>query len=328
MQATNRTAFSILHHARKALVPGLGLFLLCAFAAAAQTEVIPAKPNQGVIPLPSSIPETVPQQTILKPKPAPAEKKPPAATSALDWRGSLMFSLKDMERLHNALELFESTGGIDIQMDAEDPSGDYLSELANQSSLPKVIKPPFVAPSFYLSSIVYGSAKDWTVWIDGKKIDASGRYSVPNFAVEKISKSEARLSWQPAKSDLDELKPLWNKLLEKEKSGKWKLDAAISYHSDDSVIHMTLRPNQSFASRSLTIMEGKPSAHVVTQSAGVSSPRNNSATEATPPMPSSAPPATETAKAFDSIAESTKREGIDLGPLLGPLKAISGQAGQ
>lgn len=159
----------------------------------------------------------------------------------LSRKGSMMFSNGDLKRLYSAIR-GNLTEKNDIGASIE--SGG-----------------PQVAPSFYLNSVVFISDKNWTIWINGKKIRMQDIN--PNIKIESIAKDRAEITWET--KDLDIISPVWRSRLEfveankenkLERNGYISKKEKIYIPEDGSFVRFTLMPNQTFVSYEMRIAEG------------------------------------------------------------------------
>ncbi len=102
------------------------------------------------------------------------------------------------------------------------------------------------APTIYLNSIVYVSADDWAIWINGEKY--SPNMPATAFTIDNVSERKVRLSWQTL--DLDSTSPGWRSAVEMQEGN-------IEVNENAGLVTFTLYPNQTFIGRSMEIIEGR-----------------------------------------------------------------------
>ena len=166
-----------------------------------------------------------------------------------DWNTSVMFTPSVMRKLRQVVEVYEKNRNLFATGSGGDDSGiDVL-----QWDAGKVQGPVF--PSFFLASIVYYKADDWSVWIDGKKITAESNDKTSDLYVESINKKTARLSWRPL--SLDKVLSVWDPVQVDAYSENQTGDIVVD--RSNGVITFELRPNQTFSSSLSKVVEGKSS---------------------------------------------------------------------
>ena len=142
---------------------------------------------------------------------------------------------------------------------------DFISKLAGLDSAPKARF--YTYPQFFLSSIVYYSSKEWSVWINTVKLTnpaASEPIEIPvtqfknvsegtpekaPMKVVSINKEKVTFEWKPLSmakitETLSALPPGQN-------------DARIVVDQDEKVVRFTLHANQTFSSHSMSVVEGE-----------------------------------------------------------------------
>lgn len=256
------------HRLKRLALPLAGAVAALCLASAAAGETVTSK-LQSLLPkmpavVTNALPTGAPPAETKEAPPAP--NTPPAANAPAgkpvleqsaqlpDWRGSVMFSLQDMEKVHQMLEAFQNNTSIQIQGEGGDE--DFLSAISGEAGAANQ-PPPYQFPIFYLSSIVYASGNEWAVWVNGQKIDASGKFKAPQLSVSSLSKNHATLTWSPGPRDLTELRKNWTKKMSMPTQGDWKLSPAIQYSQTDDKIVFTLKPNQHFSTKTMEIVEGR-----------------------------------------------------------------------
>lgn len=112
----------------------------------------------------------------------------------------------------------------------------------------------FTYPQFYLDSLVYHSPTDWLVWINGEKITPETPKESKNIHVVTVDNEKVTLAWFPL---------TMSAVLE-----VWKLmpNEAITIDKQRNQVIFTLRPNQTFSSYILRVLEGKQEPVIVDMS--------------------------------------------------------------
>lgn len=181
------------------------------------------------------------------------------------WKGSLMFPITDIRRLEEVMEAYEAS------IANKDHDDDFLKNLIESintetpleegENIPQVVLPS-IAPSFYLSSIVYVSDNEWAVWIDGEKFTHNRDKNIDkNLTITSVNKTSVELEWET--KHIDHISPNWKHVME-------ETEQAISIVSKNGnivrsgeqvestqIIYFTLHPNQTFVTNAMEIMEGK-----------------------------------------------------------------------
>lgn len=169
--------------------------------------------------------------------------------------GTLMFDRKDIDGVNKIITALLSGIKQEEKKETTEKDGEekenLLSNLLDQlgdkeqTALPK----SYTFPSFYMSSVVYYSANDWAVWINGFKFSNRNNKKIPPLYVENISKTQATIVWFPAKSLHEGLKEIQGK--------NKKRDRFVSFDSTKGTFTFTLKPNETFVSGISSIKEGR-----------------------------------------------------------------------
>ncbi|MES2985012.1 MAG: hypothetical protein V4735_07490 [Pseudomonadota bacterium] len=124
-----------------------------------------------------------------------------------------------------------------------------------QAAAPEIIAEPKNYPVFYLSSIAYRSAGDWSIWVSGHKITAAKNTTDVN--VIRASADSVTFSWLPSYAvALHRRKS--EKLFAPTDALKNKLSTAQRVGIDDQtgMVTFTLHANQSFGVAYFSVFEG------------------------------------------------------------------------
>lgn len=125
---------------------------------------------------------------------------------------------------------------------------EILQEVYNpddQAAEMKLARPP----NLYLGSIVYYSPANWSVRLNGKRINASDNAATNRYYVSKISRRELELIWRPF--SIDTIATVWDQM-----TATGKKPANVSVDKDAGVIKLFMQPNQTFVVETLSIREG------------------------------------------------------------------------
>lgn len=103
----------------------------------------------------------------------------------------------------------------------------------------------YTYPQFYLSSIVYHAADDWVIWINGDKITQATSPEHSDVHVTRITADEVDFEWLPPA--MDKVTQVWRQY----PNDEVKVDLLRGK------VWFTLKPNQTFSSYVMRIVEGK-----------------------------------------------------------------------
>lgn len=114
---------------------------------------------------------------------------------------------------------------------------------------------PVSYPVFFLSSIVYNSPRDWSLWMGGEKITSDKNET--EVEVISVKRDSATFRWKPAYASAIGHRQAM-KAFAATDSVKNKLSAShpVSYDEQSGEITFTLRQNQSFAVGYFKLFEG------------------------------------------------------------------------
>lgn len=129
---------------------------------------------------------------------------------------------------------------------------------------------PITIPNLVVKTILYKDAKNWAVWVNGKKITQFNQYENKNFSIFSISKNfvqfvmfypdlkffekslSAKLSpYQKKPEDVLNM-PIEASSLDWEYSNE---SETILVNKEEGIVLVTLEPSQSFSSNDMTIKE-------------------------------------------------------------------------
>lgn len=154
---------------------------------------------------------------------------------------SLFFAQEEIKAIHLAIGTYtkHALRGDDLTFDEEE----FLKRLGG---LKKTTQSRYYTfPQFFLSSLVYHSDVDWIVWIGGRKITPRTAEEMSELHVLEISGEEVTFEWMPVA--MDKVLQIWNKY----PNPDVKVDVLRSK------VIFKLRPNQTFSSYVMKVLEGK-----------------------------------------------------------------------
>jgi hypothetical protein len=178
-------------------------------------------------------------------QPAAAEVPSPLSTPAEQpFRQSLFFSADQLRNLNYAVNVYRKNfqGKTDVdEFDEED----FLSKLSNIKEEQQVTR-FYQYPQFYLESIVYHAQDNWIVWVNGQKITQSSPTEHADLQVESISRDAVVFLWRP--TDSQKVYDAWVKADHTD---------MVKVMGRGSAVKFSLRPNQTFSSYVMRVLEGK-----------------------------------------------------------------------
>lgn len=227
--------------------------------------------------MPAVVPTPIPEvgENAIADTQNPVPEQQPVESQADDeaWRGSLMF---DDEKVKNLLAIYRAyllrqqqegprvddeaaTSGIDVgDIIGGLPGGEKPKEIAEE-----VLK-------FSLHSIVYDSPTQWSMWVNGQRFSrkqAEEGFTIDNsqLRVLQANNREVTYLWMPIAESYNLVRQRWE---DKQNRGNIFTDTQVAqnerveFDEDGRTITVTLRPNQTFVSQYMSVMEGvdKPRA--------------------------------------------------------------------
>lgn len=173
-----------------------------------------------------------------------SEAKKETALMKSSWGGSIMFSTSELRKINKALKSFGLGGNSSFFK-----QGLETLENANATLPLEEIK----APKFYLSSIIYISETNWSIWINNKKVTPQQKHS--ELSINNISKKSVTTTWKT--TNLNASSPNWTNELNQQKGLLHQNNAhTIKYNPDTKKLIFTLEPNQTIDIKTMHITEG------------------------------------------------------------------------
>lgn len=156
------------------------------------------------------------------------------------WSGSIMFTDEEYRILRQAISFYERrTGRIKAGLDPLEEGTEGTSRTTS--------------PSFYLGSIAYVSREEWAVWLNNVKY--THEKPQQDVTIAGISPDKVQLIWNI--DSLDITAPNWRSKMKQTNSGDYvSEDDQIRVNNSGTEIMFILRPNQSFLSSKMDIVEG------------------------------------------------------------------------
>jgi hypothetical protein len=177
------------------------------------------------------------------------------------WNAPIFYNIRDLRRLDEALQIYDyqaerarrsqllasSNAESDEELDELLRGANQLDKFQTGDGLTEVTTSVF--PVFYLSSIMYYSPEQWTIWINNKKITKDTEPST--LEVVSVSKDKIELLWRPSDYGL-----IQDELASRDPQNN-AIDENIKLDMEKQLVSFSLMPNQSFVSETIEIVEGK-----------------------------------------------------------------------
>lgn len=183
------------------------------------------------------------QETSLTAPPAAASAVSPVATEIP--LQSLFYSDGELSKIQEAMRLY-MRGGQNPNVDLTFLDENQYLDQANQQKQLSTQGRFYTYPQFFLESLVFHSDTDWAIWVNNQKIASDTQDEADNqLKVLHIDKDRVELEWIPR--DMAQIMRTWQ---------KWPNDE-IRIDELNGAVYFTLKPNQTFSSYVLRVLEGK-----------------------------------------------------------------------
>ena len=156
---------------------------------------------------------------------------------------SIFFTPEEITDIRLALNTYKKHF-VGHEEDAQFNEEDFLNQLAGLRKSPKTNR-YFVYPQFFLESLVYHGRDNWAVWINGQKITQNTPHENSDILVTAIDQNHVSLEWRPVA--MERINDAWSKTSNNE----------IRVDKMNGVVAFSLRPNQTFSSYVMRVLEGK-----------------------------------------------------------------------
>ncbi|MDX1975308.1 MAG: hypothetical protein SFT92_06490 [Rickettsiales bacterium] len=158
---------------------------------------------------------------------------------------SMFYSPDEIRQIHLAINTYiKYSNGNEKEMTADE--ADFLNKMAAIFGKKEVKHSAyFTYPQFFLKSIVFHSADDWSVWVNDRRITQSTPKDIGDLEVSAISSDQVRLAWRP--QDMGRVNDIWSK----QPNDKIEVDQIRQ------MVIFDLKPNQTFSSYKMDVFEGK-----------------------------------------------------------------------
>lgn len=238
--------------------------------------------------------------------PAPAEGAvtPAAAPAQKEWNGTLMF---DQEKVDGLMAIYRvylenlarnqpKLPGSKTAVNAADIVRSMQGANGEKKEIPEEIL------NLTLNSILYYNDKDWSIWLNGNRYfrnDALEGMVIDRSTIRVLSatRREVMISWTPLPESASRVVQRWQDKQQLDKMNMSPLVAAnerVSYDQEKSTVIFVLKPNQTFSSQYMSVLEGKEvKAVLATAKKSATPPEADATASANQPANSSLPaPAT------------------------------------
>lgn len=195
---------------------------------------------------------------------------------------SLFFTQAEITDIHLAINTYlkNSGRGGDFTFD-EEAFLNRLGRMKGSGTTTAQSARFYTYPQFFLDSIVYDSPESWIVWVNGVKITQDTPRENSDIQVVAIDQDKVKLEWAPAV--MDKVTEVWSQVPNDE----------IDVDTLRGKVSFTLRPNQTFSSYVMKVLEGRVLPVTVDTTLIKKNPVA-SIEEIPAPPPASAPAAAET----------------------------------
>ena len=214
------------------------------------------------LPPQATTPTTVPAPTAQPASEKPTEDDAKAAPVVPEYSFgnapfSLLFTAEQAQAMRSVLKAAEDQKRAAIATGATPATASpdaSLSAFIGQA--PGLIEEPIAYPVFYLSSVMYRDANDWSVWIGNRRISAQD--NTGELSVTSVSNDAASFRWKPAYSAALTRRFQEKKFLPVDtvKHRATRTNTA-SFNAVEQFVTFTLKPNQSFSAGHLATFEGQ-----------------------------------------------------------------------
>lgn len=188
---------------------------------------------------------------------------------SLNWQGSLMFQQKDVDDLVTIyrayLESLSRQSGEEASSEEADVAKLTLERLAGIQEPTDVDEEIY---NFALNSILYNHARDWSIWVNGKgysRKQALEGFTIGTSAIKvtNVQKGQITYVWEPKDRSFDAVQQRLNEKQQRQaakvQNPQIAANEQVSLDGINQKVTVTLRPNQTFMSQYMSVMEGTTS---------------------------------------------------------------------
>jgi hypothetical protein len=159
---------------------------------------------------------------------------------------SVFYTESEIKDIHLAVNTYlKNIGrGGDLTFD-EEAFLSRLGGLKNTVSNQKGQSRFFTYPQFFLNSLVYYAADNWIVWVNGEKITQATPKESNNIRVNNITPESVTLEWFPL--EMERVTEIWRSFP----------NDKVTVDMQRGQVIFNIKPNQTFSSYTMTVLEGK-----------------------------------------------------------------------
>lgn len=185
------------------------------------------------------------------------------------WSGSLMFPDEMAAGMMRIYREYLRRQQMGQPQDAQNPTGtsaipgfpDIIQRLAPGEE-PKEI--PEEVLKLSLNSIVYEAPSDWSIWVNGQRYNREQamegfRVDRSDIKVVRTTNEQVTYLWTPIAASFDKVQRRWQEkaaLGEGFVSPQVAQQDQVEFNQEARTVTITMRPNQTFISQFMTVMEG------------------------------------------------------------------------
>lgn len=156
---------------------------------------------------------------------------------------SLLFTPEEISDIRYALNIYRKHSGGAAENENFDEE-DFLNRLTGLRKAPETNR-FFVYPQFFLESLVYHSPNNWAIWINNQKITQDSPKESTDLTVLEIDKDKVQIKWRPV--SMQKVNEMWARIPNKE----------VVVDKRKGAVIFTIKPNQTFSSYVMHVLEGK-----------------------------------------------------------------------
>lgn len=267
----------------------------------------PDAPNSGMAPV-APIPAGLPAAPAAAPTGPQTTELPPNLKPT-----SLFISPNEMGRINEALAAYKRARESALKS-AEDKAKNFLNQLEEEVQVaPEPPKPvSFTYPQFYLESLSFRNANDWMVQINGHKFGPHIPQGDYWLKIVMVDKEMVVVEWLP--KDMSKVQDSWMLVPPDDAQ-----QSEVLVDSIRDTVTFTLRPNQTFSSFAMRVVEGKVMPVTITTMesqpvvVAVGTPTATAPVASAPAATATAPPASADDKkeGVKALNETYKRIGLE-----------------
>jgi len=158
---------------------------------------------------------------------------------------SILYTPDEIKDIHMALNTYLKYAGRGGELTFDEEA--FLSRLGGlkKSAGNRGQNRFFTYPQFFLDSLVYYSSSEWLVWINGEKITQDTSKEGSNIHVVQISPDKVTVEWFPL--EINRVLDTWRRFPNPD----------VLVDPAHGQVVFTLKPNQTFSSYSMSVLEGR-----------------------------------------------------------------------